>query len=64
MENLIMDEVSARDFVRVLFKRKGTIFFIVFVTLFIVALYSYFVLPTYEATAQLLYVAQKSAPMP
>lgn len=64
MENQTFEYLSARDYARVLFRHKGLIFFIVFTAVVMTMLYTYLVLPTFEAESQVLIVAQNDAPMP
>ncbi len=64
MENSALSSLSPRDYVRILFKRKNTILTIVFFAVLMATAYTYLVLPTYEAVAQVLLIAEKKLPSP
>lgn len=64
MSQSITEGFSARDAFRVIFRRKALIFLIVFMSVLMMGVYSYLVLPTFEASARILIVAQRETPMP
>ena len=59
-----IEQFSARDFARVIFKRTTLITLVIVLPTLIVGLYSFLVLPTYEAHAKILLAAQKEMPIP
>ncbi len=57
-------DFSARDFARVLFRHRTFIVWVISVSVLVVGLYSYLVLPTFEADAKILLVGQNETPIP
>jgi capsular polysaccharide biosynthesis protein/Mrp family chromosome partitioning ATPase len=64
VKELIDDGLSVKDYVRILFKRKGILLVIFFGMVFASTGYSYLVLPKYEATSKILLESQKEIEKP
>ncbi len=62
MEDVLFQDVSTRDYARVFFRHKAIVFLVVLIAVIVSGVYSYLVLPQFEASAKILLSAQESNP--